>query len=477
MPARRSRAARCAWWIGHNLLFLGKGAPARGWFARGQRLLEREERDSVERGYLLIPRLLEASAKGDFDAAYARATEIAEIGERFGDADLLAIALMEQGRALVRQGRREEGLQLVDETMVAVTAGELSPVVAGIVYCNTIAFCRDVYELRRAREWTDALTRWCEQQPDMVAHKGLCLVHRAEIMTIGGAWGDALEEARRVAEQFTRGVLNERALGHAAYRQAEVHRLQGRLRRSRGGISGGKPLRPRAATRPRPHATGAGETSGGGRGDGARDERDDGPGSARGAPAGVHRDPDRDRRDPRGAGVLRRARRDRPPAGERGADGSGCARGRGGRARRGRRAVRAALLRRAWRAWQDLDAPYDAARARVLIARACAGAGDEDTARLELDAARDTFFRLGAAPDVASLDALARVRARGEHGLTVRELEVLRLVARGRSNREIASVLVISERTVDRHVQNIFAKLRVSSRAAASVFAAEHDLL
>ena len=128
---------------------------------------------------------------------------------------------MEQGHALVRQGGRGRP-RLVDETMVAVTTGELSPVVAGIVYCNTIAFCRDVYELRRAREWTEALTRWCEQQPDMVAHKGLCLVHRAEIMTLGGAWRDALEEARRVAKQFTQGVLNERALGHAAYRQAEV---------------------------------------------------------------------------------------------------------------------------------------------------------------------------------------------------------------------------------------------------------------
>ena len=124
-------------------------------------------------------------------------------------------------------GAPEEGLRLVDETMVAVTAGELSPVVAGIVYCNTIAFCRDVYELRRAREWTEALTRWCEQQPGMVAHQGLCLVHRAEIMTLGGAWGDALEEARRVAERYTQGVLNQRALGHAAYRQGEVHRLQG----------------------------------------------------------------------------------------------------------------------------------------------------------------------------------------------------------------------------------------------------------
>ena len=183
-----SRAARCAWWIGHNLLFLGQAAPARGWFARGQRLLAREDRERVEGGYLLIPTLLEHSAKGEFAAAHTTAAEIAEIGERFGDPDLVAIALMEQGHALVRQGRTDQGLRLVDETMVAVTTGELSPVVAGIVYCNTIAFCRDVYELRRAREWTEALTRWCEQQPDMVAHKGLCLVHRAEIMTLGGAW-------------------------------------------------------------------------------------------------------------------------------------------------------------------------------------------------------------------------------------------------------------------------------------------------
>jgi DNA-binding NarL/FixJ family response regulator len=134
-------------------------------------------------------------------------------------------------------------------------------------------------------------------------------------------------------------------------------------------------------------------------------------------------------------------------------------------------------LRRAWEAWQDLDAPYDAARARVLIAQACAGLGDEDTAALELEAARDLFFRLGARPDIARLDALSRKRGRAEHGLTARELEVLRLIARGRSNREIASALVISERTVARHVQNIFAKLRVSSRASASVFAVEHDLL
>jgi hypothetical protein len=228
-----SRAVRCAFWVGHNLLFRSKTGPALGWFARAQRLLEREERDCVERGYMLIPALLQHVFSGDFEAAYAIAVETAEIGERFGDQDLVAIALMEQGHALVKQGRTGEGLRLVDETMVAVTAGELSPIVAGIVYCNTIAFCQSVYELRRAREWTAALTRWCEQQPDMVAHKGLCLVHRAEIMTLGGAWGDALEEACRVSERFRQGVLNERALGHAAYRQGESIAYRGSSPRPR----------------------------------------------------------------------------------------------------------------------------------------------------------------------------------------------------------------------------------------------------
>jgi DNA-binding CsgD family transcriptional regulator/tetratricopeptide (TPR) repeat protein len=470
-------AARCAWWIGHNLLFLGQSAPARGWFARGHRLLEREDRDSVERGYLLIPTLLERSAQGDFAAAYATAVEIAEIGERFRDPDLVAIALMEQGHALVRQGRMDDGLRLVDETMAAVTAGELSPVVAGLVYCNTIAFCRDVYELRRAREWTDALTRWCEQQPDMVAHKGLCLVHRAEIMTLGGEWADALEEARRVAKQFTQGVLNQRALGHAAYRQAEVHRLQGRFDEAEAAYREAS----RFGREPQPGLAlmrlAQGESDA--------------------AVAAIRRAVSETALPLKRVALLPASVEIMVATGDIAAARVACdelariARRQGSEALMALAAhaegavalaegdANSALpaLRRAWQAWQDLEAPYDAARARVLIAQACAEFGDADTAALELDAARDGFFRLGAAPDLVKLDALAHERLRGDHGLTAREVEVLRLIARGRSNREIASALVISERTVARHVQNIFAKLRVSSRAAASVFAAEHDLL
>src|SRR6185436_11640859 len=163
-------AVRCAFWVGHSMLFRGQLGPAFGWFARGNRLLESDEGDCAERGYLLIPVLLEHTSRGEFEEAHATAAETSEIGERFGDPDLAAIGVMEQGHALVRLGRAEEGMRLVDETMAAVSAGQLSPIVAGIVYCNTIAFCRDVYEVRRAREWTAALTRWCEEQPEMVAH-------------------------------------------------------------------------------------------------------------------------------------------------------------------------------------------------------------------------------------------------------------------------------------------------------------------
>src|SRR5512133_3249845 len=216
-----ARAVRCAFWVGVNLATRGEMAGASGWFSRAQRLLEREERDCVERGYLLIPILLQQVGAGDPDGAYTTAATAVEIGERFGDADLVALARHEQGHALVRRGRVGEGLRLLDETMVAVTAGELSPIVTGLVYCNVIAFCQDVYEVRRAREWTAALTRWCERQPEMVAHTGLCLLHRAEIMELSGAWGDALEEARRAGVRFAQGS-NEGAAGQASYRQGEV---------------------------------------------------------------------------------------------------------------------------------------------------------------------------------------------------------------------------------------------------------------
>ena len=473
----RPRAARCAWWVGHNFLFRGDSASAGGWFARGQRLIERHEGDCVERGYLLIPVLLRRVGEGAYDAAQATAAEIAEIGERFRDDDLVSIGLMEQGHALVRQGRADEGLRLVDETMVAVTAGELSPIVAGIVYCNTIAFCRDVYELRRAREWTIALTRWCAEQPEMIAHQGLCRVHRAEIMTLGGAWADALAEARQVGERFSEGALNQRALGHAAYRQGEVHRLQGRFQAAEAAYReaterGLEPQPGLALLRL------------------AQDDRERAAAAIRRAAAETTQPLRRAALLPayvrimtacddlEAAAVASReldsiAERQRSDLLE-----AAAAEARGEvalAAGDAHAALRA--LRRACETWHELEAPHDAARARVLLAVACRALGDDDTAAFELDAARAVFSRLGAAPDVARVDILrGGASATETHGLTARELEVLRLVAAGKSNREIAAALVISDHTVRRHLQNVFAKLGVSSRAAATAFAVQRRL-
>jgi DNA-binding NarL/FixJ family response regulator len=475
----RPAAIRCAWWIGHNFLFRGEMGPAKGWFARAQRLLGNDRGDCVERGYVLIPTLLERLFAGDHEAVQATAVEIVAIGERFGDPDLAAMGMMEQGHSLVRQGRTEDGLRLVDETMVAVTAGELSPIVAGIVYCNTIAFCQGAYEVRRAREWTAALTRWCDQQPDMVAHNGLCLVHRAQLMTIAGTWEAALAELHRLGERFTEGVLNRRAVGHAAYQRGEVHRLQGEFDAAEAAY--------RQAT---------------------RFGREPQPGLALLRLA--------QRRNDAAAAAIRRAIGEtiRPLAraallpayveimvatGDLDAANSALweleelaarqrtdlldamsahARGEVTLAHRDTEAALAAL-RRACNAWQELDAPYETARARALLGLAYRALEDKDAASYELESAAAVFSELGAAPALAWVRSLVHplTPAAAEHGLTERELEVLRLVAAGNSNRDIAATLVISERTVARHLQNIFAKLRVSSRTAASAFAFEHDLV
>ena len=232
------RAVRCAFWVGINLALRGEMGRATGWLGRAQRLVEREEGDCVERGYLLVPVMLRHEATGDWEAAYAAAADAAEIGERFGDADLLALAIHEQGCALIQQGRVEEGLGLLDEAMVAVTAGELSPIVTGIVYCSVIMGCQEVYALRRAQEWTAALTRWCEEQPEMVGF----------YRPVPGASRRDHGTARRVAGRTGRG-----AAGSPALRAGEepVGRRPGLLParggpspagevlRGRGGLPGG----------------------------------------------------------------------------------------------------------------------------------------------------------------------------------------------------------------------------------------------
>jgi DNA-binding CsgD family transcriptional regulator len=469
-------AARCAFWVGINLALRGETSHATGWFGRAQRLLEREEQECVERGYLLIPTLLQQAASGDSEAAYATAAKAAAIGERFGDADLLAMAGHEQGFALFRQGRVDEGLALVDEAMVAATAGELSPIVTGLVYCSVIAGCQELFELRRAREWTVALTDWCREQPDMVAHTGQCLVHRAEIMQLHGSWQEALQEAQRAGARFARSN-SQMFAAHAVYRQGEIHRLRGEFADAEAAYRESS----RGGWEPQPGLALLRLAQG----------------NADAAAAAIRRvvseTKDRLTRaallpaqveimlavgDMAEASAASQELQDIAEVGAGGVLGAMSAHARGAVSlAAGDAGAASPALQEARRVWQDLGAPYETARVRELVGLACRALGDEDSATLELDAAREVFEQLGAAPDLARVDSLLG-KARGDtHGLTERELEVLRLVAAGKSNREISAALVISEHTVARHMQNIFAKLNVSSRTAASAFAFEHDLV
>jgi DNA-binding CsgD family transcriptional regulator len=464
------RAVRCTFWIGHSRLFRGDGAQAMGWFDRGRRLLGDDE--CVEQGWLLIPRWLQQMGSGDWSAGHDTARAGAEIAERYGDSDLLFLALDEQGRALVNQGRTAEGLRLVDEVLVAAVSGELSPRVTGIVFCNTIAFCQDVFALPHAKEWTRALTRWCDAQPEMVAHNGLCLVHRAEIDQLGGAWEDSLAQAQTCATRFTAGVLNQIACGKAHYRQGEVHRLRGDHRLAERAYQEAH----RHGYDPQP-------------GLGLLRLAE---GDAQAASAGLRRAVTERARPLERAGLLAAFAEVMVAVGELDSADSAChelsevahacgsewlaaqaAQSRGLLAlERGEHSGALLQLREALREWLALAAPYDAARTRVLLSRACQALGDADTARLELLAATAELERLGARSDLAML----RPDAHDDHGLTARELEVLRQVKAGASNRDIAASLTISEHTVARHLQNIFSKLGVTTRTAAGAYAFEHDL-
>jgi ATP/maltotriose-dependent transcriptional regulator MalT len=379
-----------------------------------------------------------------------------------------------QGEILVRSGRVREGLALLDQAMVSVTTEVLSPVVTGIVYCSVILACEGVYELRRAREWTAALTRWCERQPDLLAFTGRCLVHRAQLLRLEGAWAAALAEAEQAGQRFEI-AMNQAAAAKACYLRGEVHRLRGELEQAEEAYREASAL----GLEPQPgwpllRLAGGDVSAAGATIRRALGETSDRLGRAGLLPAVVEillatGDIDEAQRACREleqiaaeleSEMLRALHAHALGAVELAAGDAGAA---------------LVSLRRAAQAWNELEAPYEAARSRVLVGRACRELGDADGFALELDSARTVFEELGATPDLASLDALTGCGF--SHGLTARELEVLRLLATGKSNREIASSLVISEHTVARHVQNIFTKLGVGSRTAAGAFAFEHGLV
>jgi DNA-binding CsgD family transcriptional regulator len=454
----------------------GETGRATGWFGRAERMLLREPRECAERGYLLLPVVEQRMESGDFENAYAAAADAAVIGEHCGDADLIACARHQQGRIRLQQGQVEAGLALLDETMVTVTAGELSPLVTGLMYCSVIDACQRVYAIDRSREWTAALAHWCERQSDMVAFAGVCQVHRAEILQLQGAWPDAIAEARRACAR-SQGI-NERAAAAAFYQQGEVHRLKGELAAAEEAYRSASQL----GLEPQPGlallrlAQGSTDAAAGAirRTVGATTDRLKRLGLL---PAYIE--------IMLAAGAVQDARQacreleqivrsfDTAVPGAIAAQACGAVDLAEGDAQ-------AALgpLRRAFDVWQRIEAPYAAARVRVLIGLACRALGDEDGASLEIDAAKSVFERLGAAPDLAWIESLTKgVPSSYAHGLTARELQILHRVATGKTNKAIARELYLSEKTIDRHVSNILAKLGVSSRTAATALAYQRNLV
>jgi DNA-binding CsgD family transcriptional regulator len=399
--------------------------------------------------------------------------EAAEIAERLADADAAMFARLCRGIVLTLDGRVADGMVLLDEVMVSVTADEVAPMLAGIAYCQVLDLCQAVFDLRRAREWTAVFTRWCDAQPDIVPFRGNCLVHRCEVFQLHGAWTDALDSARRACEWLA-GPPAWDALGSAYYQLAEIQRLQGELPEAeesyrQASLAGRDPEPGMSLLRLAQ-----------GRVDlalpairRALDEVEDPIARSRLLPACVEI-----LLEVGDVGSARAAADELAGLAAQidAAYLSALATEASGAVLLAKGDPRAALptLRAAQRSWRELEAPHQEARVRVLVGVACREVGDSASAELEFEAARRALEELGARPDLERLARLSGSARPG--GLSRREVEVLALVAAGKTNRAIAAELVISEKTVARHVSNIFTKLELSSRAEATGYAYKHGL-
>jgi DNA-binding NarL/FixJ family response regulator len=471
------RAARCAFWLAFVLLNNGELSRGGGWVLRAQRVLDRSKIDCVEHGYLGYLSSLRSAFAGEFDAAAAGFAAAAEVGDRFDELELVALSRVGQGRCLIRSGRATEGLALVDEAMATVAAAAVTPIATGDLYCTVIEGCLEVSDLRRAQEWTDALDRWCEGQPDLVLYRGQCLVHRAQLKLFRGEWADALHDAGLARARLSRPRTLP-ALGAAWYVCGELHRLRGELAEAEGAVAQagrcGHPVQPGLAqlrlVQHRPEEAHAALCR-------ALEAAGEDPverstllsplvetSLAVGDTASARTFSDElTRVAAHWASSVLAARA---------LHAAGCVLLAEGEAERARSTLRSARA-----AWVELEAPYDAARSRLQLARAAAAMGDQLSASMDLDAARNELLRLGAAPDLVPPAVRAPSSPTPGDGLTPREVEVLRELATGKSNRAIGAALFISERTVATHVSSILRKLALPSRSAATSYAHQHHLL
>jgi DNA-binding CsgD family transcriptional regulator len=483
------RAVRCAFWIVQQLMARGEGARGSGWIGKAQRVLEDGPDDSAAHGFILILTALTHLKRGDPAASLELFGRAAQVGDRVNDPELRALGRLGQGQSHAARGSAAEAQALFDEVMVAATTGEVPPLAVGVLYCAVIEACHQVFDLGRIREWTRALWQWCSSQPDLVPFRGHCLVHRVEVLRLNGDLQAARVEAEQACRWFEqlaaqRGftlpeseIMRAFPVGAVFYQLGEIHRLRGDFTKAEEAYGqasqfGRSPEPGLALLRLAQERVAAADSA-------------------------IRRALIEPRRRDARAAVLAAAveillrARDFPGA-QRAVDelsaiaaeiGASfvcalCEHARGQLLLAEGDAERAlAPLRAAWTAWQDTDAPYEAARVRVQLGLACRALGDEEAARLEFAAAQHVFQRLEALPELARVEALVAPGSSVHTALTRRELQVIALLASGHTNRTIAGELAISERTVDRHVSNILTKLGLPSRTAAAAYAYQHGLL
>jgi len=470
-------ALRCAFWTGMLLMFKGDRARGSGWFSRAHRLVEEHQYEGAENGLLLLPAALGALGAGNPEVAYPNFKKAQEAGKEYHDPDLTTLSLLGQGQAMIHQGNISEGIALLDESMVAVESADISPLVVGIVYCAVIETCQMIFDIRRAQEWTAVLSQWCNSQPDLIPFRGQCLIRRSQIMHIHGEWSEALDEMQRACRMLSQPP-GEPAAGEAYYLLADSLRLRGDFQQAEklyveANKWGRKPQPGLALLRL------------------AQNEKDLAIKSIQNSLDEAKTPLQRIKILPAYIEIM--LAHDKIAKASSAVDELATvaekydaiflraitAYWQGAVFLKNNDPVAAiTTLRQSLNLLNALHAPYEAAAARLLLGVAYRDQGDQDTATMELTAAQWIFKELEALPDLEKVEALLDVKPKPDlRGLTLRELQVLQLVSEGETNKAIAGNLFISERTVERHLSNIFNKLQVNSRTEATTFAYKHQIL
>lgn len=466
------RAGQCAVWLYEHHCFRAEPAIAGGWLRRARRALAGDE-ECAEFGALLLREAEVAHGAGDLTVAAALAARCVELGRRLRGSDLEAEALQTQGRVLIDQGRATEGLAALDEAMLFAFDGRLSPYSTGKVYCSLISACEELGDLQRAAEWTNATARWATRHPFAV-FPGLCRVHHATVLQWRGQWAEAEHEATLACEELSR--VN---LPNAAAAWSEIADIRRRL----GDLDGAEAAFRRADEL-------CGQPRGGlallrlaqGRVDLATTIIVDalhGPdwnrlARAKLLPARAQIAIAADDIDTATSAVVELER----TASEYTSPGLNAAAltARGRLQLAGCDPEASTTLRAAVARWLELGVPYESATARVLLGQACRSVGDADGATRAFDAARQLFEELGARLDSTTLSAITSPEALPD-GLTAREAEVLCHLAAGSTNKEIATALFLSDKTIARHLSNIFTKIGVTTRSAATAYAFQQHIV